>query len=339
MSGVFAKLWFSLRRWAMPQPGRQRSQASVTRTPASPKQVYRSETPVARLTRLAQWCLEGRRADAELELHGWRRDADCPTAARVLLASSLAQRGALEQARAILVRPAHLLETDDALLAQTLIAVLVRADLTDAARRVLEQLHTELGHREDVAAWIELLQMPGASRLPAIADSRADQLAVQLIAQPQLIGTLVAAQRLAPDRDAVLLLRQALGRAEPDLAQLGEDTAYETCVALAQLALLEHDHDDARRWAHRGIKLNRLSAELALVLGQVRDDEVLGPPATAVLAAVSSAFPHYPDVKAALIRREYVEGQVQQANLRLRDWLRTEPQNPIAAQLAQELAA
>ena len=54
---------------------------------------HHAETHADRLLRLRRWCVTGHLAAAELELHGWIRDADCPAPAAVLLTRLTAQRG------------------------------------------------------------------------------------------------------------------------------------------------------------------------------------------------------------------------------------------------------
>jgi hypothetical protein len=81
------------------------------------------------------------------------------------------------------------------------------------------------------------------------------------------------------------------------------------------------------------------TASLALVLAEVRDDPAVGPPARAALEAAAQAHPQYPDVQAALIRREQADGRLDDARRHLSLWLSRQPANPLARQVAQELAA
>src|SRR5690606_41021395 len=55
-----------------------------------------------RLQRIADQCLHGDVAGAELELHGWLREEDCPATAVTLLAALLARRGAADAALQVL---------------------------------------------------------------------------------------------------------------------------------------------------------------------------------------------------------------------------------------------
>ena len=81
------------------------------------------------------------------------------------------------------------------------------------------------------------------------------------------------------------------------------------------------------------------SARLALILGGLADDESVGPPARRVLAEAAEAQPGYVDVRAALIRREFADGLVSSAKLRLEHWERSQPGHPEIERLHGEVAA
>jgi len=99
------------------------------------------------------------------------------------------------------------------------------------------------------------------------------------------------------------------------------------------------DARDARRWAHRGRRIDAYHVKFALILGELEDDPAVGPPASAALDEALRAHPHYPDVRAALIRREFTDGQTVAARHRLQRWLDDQPEHPLALQLQEELAA
>jgi hypothetical protein len=219
-----------------------------------------------------------------------------------------------------------------------LIANLVAADLPEAARRLLARLYHAHGDDPGVALWIQMNELPGASEMPSLPDARIERLAGELVAQPQVIPSLVAAQRIAPVAADLAMLRSALGLAARELSA-DPPQAIAVCQAMAELALLADDKDDARRWAHRGLKINPFSAPLALVLSRVADDPALGPPATSVLREAVSAHPQYADLRAALIQREKTDGRAEAARLHLADWLRQDPEHPVARKLQSELAA
>jgi hypothetical protein len=294
------------------------------------------EPAAERLARLARECLTGNLAGAELGLNAWSRDADCPDTARVLLAALFTRRGKPEDARAVLHRRDATAPGADPALLQMLIANLVAADLTDAARRLVGRLYHAHGDDAAIALWLQIMEVPGAADMPALPDVRIERLAAELAARPGVIPSLVAAQHVAPIAADVAMLRSALGLAAKEL---DADARWMSavCQAMAELALLADDRDDARRWAHRGLKRNPYSAALALVLGRVEDDPAVGPPAARVLRDAVAAHPQYPDLRAALIRREQVEGRRETARLHLADWLRREPDHPLAREMARKL--
>lgn len=296
----------------------------------------REESDRKRLQRNCQWCVTGRIAAAELDLFEWQRHDDCPVIARVLLAALFAKRGNLDDALAVLPRPTHMETEDDIAAAQSLVCLLVAAELNDAASRVLHLLHHDAGHQRSVRDWVRFMQMPGSSSLGE-SDAKVDQLAADLFERPTVIPSLVAAQRIAPRPAQIDLIRQALSRV---WRSVDNDELRMTVIkAQAQLAVLVDAESDARRWAHRGLKINPYNAELALVLAQVSDDHAIGEPATLVLDRVSHAHPTYPDVRRALIEVEYSQGQTAAAEARLKLWLRHEPDHPVANDLARKMAA
>lgn len=314
---------------------------------AQPRAIVRPE-PIAatpwtepadeRLARLARQCLQGERAAAELELHEWRRQEECPPAARVLLASLLAQRGRLDDARAALLPADRARGEQDAQAMQLLIAILAATDLTDAAARMAVQLHHAYGQEPAIAAWIQVLQAPSVSDLPLLPDAQVEQLAAELVARPGVIPSLVVAQSLQPAASDIALLRHAITRMAREI-QDDPQQMLTICQAQAELAMLASDTSDARRWAHRGLRINAYAAPLALVLSQIEDDPTIGPSATEVLAEAVAAHPTYPDLRAALIQREHAQGRPEAARLHLADWLATQPDHPLARKLQQELAA
>ena len=184
--------------------------------------------------------------------------------------------------------------------------------------------------------WLARMQSPGVNELPPHAHAVVERLADELAQQPRITPSLVAAQKLKPDDRTIQLLRLAIETISRTTTD--RELTLMFCQAMAELALLERDVADARRWAHRGLELNPYHAPLALVLAGI-DDDAQARPTVEVLAEVSQAHPTYPDVRAAWIRRQHSDGQRKQARMNLRDWLKHEPRNPIARKLKKELAA
>lgn len=301
-----------------------------------------SQTPRRRLQTLARWCVTGRLAGAELELHEWvRKTPNAPPAARFLLAALLGRRGADREAIAVL-GPVHRGEGREASIGELQLAVtlLITARLHDAATRAARELHSRFGHEAGVRAWLLNLRVLSPRELPDVPAGAARELAAEILARPGVVTTLTYAMKQDPQPPHLRLLRAALPAVAADLSTLGDPESLLTVyTALAELAVLAGDEDEARRWAHRGLSLNPYAASLALVLAEVRDEPSQAERATQVLERVSQAHPSYPDVAAALIRRTRADGHLDEARLKLAQWRDREPENPIAAQLVRELAA
>ena len=295
------------------------------------------ESESQRLARLARMCSSGQVAAAELELYGWRRAGGFPTAGAVLLAALLGRRGMTQQAIDVLTRHGRDRQAVDASSAKLMVALLIEADLLSAARVVARDLFDHAGHDPHIARWLEVMKLAVSSGAQSVPACVVDQLTLELRSCPGAIPSLVAAQKLSRVAHDVALLRGAVERLLREVSDPAETLPM--CTALAELALLAGDRDDARRWAHRGLKIEPYSATLALVLAQVEDDQELGRPARTVLADVALRYPRYPDVQAALIRREHADGKGLSARRRLAAWLQREPAQPLARELERELAA
>jgi len=242
---------------------------------------------------------------AEFDLQKWCDDntANAPAAARVGLASLLARRGELLRARVVLGEPqrrdADDMGTDEAVLAT---ALLLTAGQEGEARRLAAWLHHLHDHDPAVARWIQLLDLPGLRNLPKVTNTHTARLADELASQPDLVPSLVFAQKLAPSTRTLSTLRSAVKQ----IVYKFEATAYFAPLvqALAQMAEMVGDEGDALRWAHRGLQADPYNSTLALLLGRVEDNEAVGPPASQVLRRVSLKFPDYPDVQRAFVARQ-----------------------------------
>lgn len=284
----------------------------------------------------------GNLAAAQLALHEWSRQADCPGEARVLLASLLVHQGQLDAALAVLHVPpsaefSQIPAAVDPELGRMLVAVLTQADLLQSAARQAAQCFHQLGSRQRMADWLQAVDAPGFSDLSTRPDEEIDTLAAQLSGSLELLPSLVAAQKASPQVHDIMLLRDAINRMSPHAQD--DHEMLNLCQAAAELALLVNDQDDARRWAYRGLKIHPLCASLALVIVQTQGDPSMGPSASQVITQVADTFLHYPDVQAAAVRCQFAAGQVDEARLRLRDWLIREPHQKLASELARELAA
>jgi len=288
----------------------------------------------ARLRQIADQITTGDAAGAELALSDWRNESTFPPEAAALLAALLAARGQMRHALDILDRQSlH----DHPQIGKLLISAATLVGDADRVRRAVHELHHHEGYHGAVADWLALMAPPGASDLTESSPAAAQHLAAELTLCPDLVPTLVEAQRADPAERDIALLREALVLVSRDLeSRRWKIVFYE---ALAKLAHLGGDIDDARRWAHRGLKLNPYHAPFALLLGEIDDDQRLGPPARKALQRVLHHHPDYPDVRAAMIRRYMRDGETAEARKLLAQWSETDPDHPILTRLRGELAA
>ncbi len=295
------------------------------------------EDNVSLMKRVREMCLNGQVAHAELELHSVHRLAGCPGSTKVVLAALLARRGKHEDARAILkdVKPETAAQSDPDQV-RLVISLLVTLGEHDRAERLGRALHSAYGH--EATRWLREMGVPGAQRLRWSPSLCVDDLSRSLANEPKAIQALVYAQKHQRDLPTIGLLRQAIRRIVP-LFENDSRQMSSICRAMAELALLEGDQAQARRWAHRGLEEDPYCATLALLINRLRDEGDTALPPKSVLTCVAEHHPSYPDVQAALIRRESEQGQSESARARLKAWLEREPYSPHALELQQELAA
>ncbi|MEM9417441.1 MAG: hypothetical protein AAGA25_00120 [Planctomycetota bacterium] len=253
------------------------------------------------LERLRHMALNGRLAEAELELHDWCRK-DAPVEARVFLAALLARRDDFAAARAILGDPQRSQpQTMNAEQAKLAVSVLISCGLQDDARRLAAWLYHLHGDQDEISQWIAVMDVPGLTSLPAVPDATVERLASELTAQPETVPSLVYAMQHAPRTRPISLLRAAVARMTREFE--GHKLLPSLTKALAELAFLIGDEEDARRWAHKTLRLDPYNASMALLLGKLPDDEAVGPTAQQTLKRVALKFPGYPDVQAAYQKR------------------------------------
>lgn len=294
------------------------------------------ETSEQKLSRLARWSVSGRREEAVIELHDWRRSDACPNDAIALLAGLLIQMNQKQEAALLLASSSNLQRNSDPVLLCLNIAMEV-AGQRRGKSRLIEQLYREHGHDPAVMRWLTTIMGSTTKALPTVSEATINQLAGELLEQIDAIPSLIAAQRLAPDAQTISMLRGAMHQVLRDVED--QRSTLILCQAMADLAMLASDPDDARRWAHRGLRIDPYAAPLAIILSRMQDDPALGPPASSVLKGAVNAHPKYPDLRAALIRREASEGRIEVAKRRLHQWLQREPNQAMALRLQHELAA
>jgi tetratricopeptide (TPR) repeat protein len=296
-----------------------------------------SEDYVNLLKLVRELCLNGQAAGAELELHSVYRRAGCPSYVKVILAALLARRGRHEDARLVLrhVKPESIDQhTPD--LIKLAICILTSLGLPDEAEVLGKAYHRAFGR--EATGWLNDMSVPGARHLGGSVKQPVEELARDLAREPKAIQSLVYALKQDRDLPTVELVRKAIRRIAP---LFENDTRQMTaiCRAMAELCVLAGDHTQARRWAHRGLEEDPFCASLALLINRLRDDGRTTLPPRSVLVCVATHHPDYPDVQAALIRRESAEGRLDDARDRLGAWLEREPYSPHALELRKEIAA
>lgn len=276
--------------------------------------------------------LAGGKAKAHLELNAWARQDDCLPAARVLLAALDAEAGHTGEALAVLNADAELATDPRACCLQVLLER--SRDLSQAARRAGTMLLRRFGRHQHVTRVLGSLDLARCSEA-TVPIEMIGQLAEELRDQPHVIESLVVAQQCQPQPLRIELLRRAIARI---VDQLPEPlTALE---ALATLAHLAGDPDEAMRWARRGMKIAPMNVRLALLADEL-ENKAADPSLdlSSTLRRLAEAHPGYPDVQRALIHR-YQRRHNRHAVLHyLARWQQAQPDHPLLHRTRQEVAA
>jgi tetratricopeptide (TPR) repeat protein len=288
----------------------------------------------AKLATIAAMCVDGRLALAELDLHEWARHPGCPDEARLLLASLQAHAGKLELALSTL-RAAG--DAPSLPLLQLQLALLILDEQEPQARELAQLIHDRFGDMPAAQAWLQTVEAPGLIATARHSAKAVERLAQELMPRVELLPSLVAAAQASRDLPHARLLREALDLVWRELPD--DESLRVVFESLAELALLCGDEAEARRWAHRTLRLDPYRARIAILLSTLPDDAQLGPTAAHVLERVAAAHPDYPDVQAALIRRDRAQGREELARRRLDAWLARRPGQPLALAVRSEFDA
>jgi len=300
-------------------------------------QLERLARPNARHRLLLQYARlqTGQRAMAQLDLHAWSRQADCPSAARVMLAWLQWKAGDASAARDTLRRNDRLCPDADSLRLRMLIEI--ESGNRASIQRIAARLRLRHGHDPMSRRFLKTQHATRTEDDAQPTVEMIDELAPQLADQPRLISTLLAAQRLSPRPGRIELLRRAIGRIVDEI-----DQPLIAIEAMAELAMLADDADDARRWARRGLRSRPYSVRLALLMDDLPDEsnsEMVTVQSTTVLRQVADDHPEYADVQRRLVLRYEGRGLRTLARRRLRRWMRRSPDHPLAIQTQKDLAA
>ncbi len=285
---------------------------------------------MANLVRLSA----GQRYAAWLDLSDWAACDGCPPQARVLLAWLYCEEGRPDAAQRTLAE----VDTEHEPLARQLAMLIgMRHDGAAPTRRDMADLLHRFGD-DPATEWFGRSLGLGRRRSSGeVPVNVVEQLADELLSEPGVIPTLVAAQRRRPEPDRVALIRRALVRIVDDLPE-----PIVAVEALAELSRLAADRDDALRWVQRGLNLAPYSAKLALMLDELEragaNDEPRISPRVA-LERVATLRPNWADVQHALAHRYNHDGLDTLAVEHLFRWLMREPGHPLATAALEELAA
>ncbi len=209
--------------------------------------------------------LAGRRVEAQLDLVEWSKRSCCPMDARLMLALLQIDDG--DRARAIATLNRNLAQIDDPRTIQAIILIqLERGDAAEAQRwaQRLQSLAINWTDRPAVSAWLTAMGLPCVDASAEPPDALVEQLALELLACESVIASLEAAARYDRSQPRALLLLRALESAFDRLEAPGS-----ACEAMARLALTLDDTATARRWIDAGLRINPLSAPLAILLAEL----------------------------------------------------------------------
>ncbi|TVQ56337.1 MAG: hypothetical protein EA377_02365 [Phycisphaerales bacterium] len=243
-------------------------------------------TDSLRLLRAIALLRDGREFDARFDLLSWARRSSAPQQARRLSALLEASD---DPAHAINTLQKDLQQTDDP--TSLLILLLIKAGEFQSDDQHLEDLSERICRAAswralnfDLSAVLESLDFPllEVPSTPSAADSEA--LALELLASPQLIPVLVAAQREQPDEATNQLLSAALESALPEMEQ--PSVGY---AALAELAEVAGRPELAARWVARGLRLFPANPQLRALADAMGKTDEHGAEVIAAIAPDSSA--------------------------------------------------
>ncbi|NBB83788.1 MAG: hypothetical protein GVY28_10325 [Alphaproteobacteria bacterium] len=317
-------------------PELRATQALVCGNARRAEQILRRAAPTRARARLLQCLLQlqtGQRAAAHLALSAWSRQSRCPPQARVLAAWLDWQAGNVQIARARLQR--HRAEQDDAQSDRLQLLIGLTEHMPRTGRQCADRLTARLGLHAPTWRFCRSLEV-GESPDAVISPDLVNALAEQLIGNLDLVRTLVVAQQCSPRPARIQLLRRALLRIVDRV-----DDATAVIEALAGLAELAGDANDARRWARRGLRQPPYSAPLALLLDRLGEQahSTQGAPVAGVLHRLAREHPDWPDVQRALVLRLHADGRTHLARHHLKQWSGRAGDQPLVRRTEQELAA
>jgi hypothetical protein len=227
----------------------------------------RRPSSALRLVRAACQVLLGRRAEASLDLLRWSSQHSSPPEARLMLA--LLEREA-DETTSLQALQRNLAHAEDARTLEALVVLSVlrrRPAQTEAWAARLAAAARSGTEAQAARVMLESLGMPAPAALEAHTADEEAVLALEIIGRERAIPVLTEAQRRRPHAPTIRLLRGAIERALPDLADPGQ--AFH---CLARLSLLLGERREAAGYAERGCAANPMSAALAILSMQLRGE-------------------------------------------------------------------
>lgn len=207
----------------------------------------------------------GKTAEARDDLVRWSKKATAPLTARVALALLVIKSGDQESARTLLAQ--NLRQMEDPMTLAVLISLCVAEGKTEQARQWADRLRA-------TSAWIvnsvnyDLmlkaldLGIPAPAHVPS--KTQIESLALELVANEEIIPVLVRSQCLQYDSRLARLLSEAIERSIPEVEK--PHLAYES---LAKLALAAENFASAHHWAHQGQDINPMSTTIAQLIQSI----------------------------------------------------------------------
>jgi hypothetical protein len=207
----------------------------------------------------------GRKEEAHSDLLRWSNKSTAPLDARLMLALLEWEAGDEHAATLTLLRNLKHLEDDRTL--ELLMLLAVRQGRHEQSRVWAGRLR-ECSAFGAGSPYLQLLfdslLLPHKGEMSEPRPDQVDTLRLELIAGEGAIPTLVAAQKLRPQRDAARLLYRALAQALEDL-----NDAQPALEGLARLALVLEDPEAAREWIEKARQHNPMSASLAMLREEI----------------------------------------------------------------------
>jgi len=212
----------------------------------------------------------GRCIEAHMDLHHWAGKSSAPLPARLILALLEWQSG--DSAAAVVALQRNLKQFEDPLTLAVLTLISAAEDRSELAANWSQRLRSACAWNDEAPHFDVMLRSMGFKGIEYAQASPDRQhinaLAIELLANEQVIPALVEAQGCRPRPALARVLQEAVEVVLPDLED--RSAGFE---ALARLALVLDQHAQASEWVARGLEHNPLSASLARLQRELNDPQ------------------------------------------------------------------